>query len=141
MSKSFFYFGLTAAFIVLLDQLSKFWVTAAQPLEWQVSLNTGISFGWFASSPDWIVGVLGLGMLLGILVISQKWWRQYPLWIGLFLGGGLSNLIDRWVIGGVRDWLPIPFVKMHNNLADWAIFFGLAGYIWSEWKKTQHAKH
>ncbi len=33
----------------------------------------------------------------------------------------MSNIVDRLVLGGVRDFLPLPFVDMKNNLADWFI--------------------
>jgi len=48
----------------------------------------------------------------------------------LILAGGLSNLIDRIVWGGVRDWLPIPLTPLHNNLADWLIVISCIGLVW-----------
>ncbi len=65
-----------------------------------------------------------------IFLIGIFWWGTFS-WVkesiagGLFFGGALSNILDRIVFGGVRDWLSIPFTSLNNNVADWAIFIGL----------------
>lgn len=103
--------------VILSDQLTKMW---AYNQGW-VILNPGISFGWLAGVPSSLI----LGLLTGLVVVlawwSRRFWTRYTLAGGLFWGGALSNLLDRWWWGGVRDWLPVPGVKIHNNLADYAL--------------------
>lgn len=53
------------------------------------------------------------------------WRNMQGIFTGLFIGGAVSNIIDRIYFGGVRDWFPIPFVGLRNNLADWAIFLAV----------------
>jgi lipoprotein signal peptidase len=63
----------------------------------------------------------------------------------LFLAGATSNLIDRFVFGGVRDWLSWPVFNFSNNLADIWITLGFSGIIYDElrllFKKQPKVKH
>jgi lipoprotein signal peptidase len=60
----------------------------------------------------------------------------FELSLGLILGGIWANVFDRVLLGGVRDWLPIPFtelllgVSLYNNLADWFLFIGCLIWIY-----------
>ncbi len=102
--------------MVLLDQLSKYFFSRF------VSLNYGVAFGigWFES-----FGWLGLLFIFGlVLALSSRSVNRYPVCFGLFYAGAVSNLVDRLIFGGVRDFLPLPF-GLTNNLADWAIGMGL----------------
>ncbi len=93
-----------------------------------VTLNTGISFGLFPSS---LLTFLLSGVLLLIAYQFGKLFFQVsPVLTGIFFGGSTSNLIDRALYGGVRDFLPIPFFSIHNNLADWAIILSLLWLFW-----------
>jgi lipoprotein signal peptidase len=109
--------------VLVIDQLTKFIANKFG----LVSINTGISFGFFSTEHP----VLGFALLvvLGILVVAviQKNWQNHPISTGLFVGGALSNIADRIARGGVRDWLPLGFLPIHNNLADWAI--GIAAIL------------
>lgn len=108
--------------LIALDQLTK--VLAGK---WGlVENNAGISFGLGQ-------GMIGAWWLLAGLVLIVWWLRKKTLprwfWI-LFLAGGISNLVDRFFYGGqVRDWLPIPFTSLLNNLADWYIFGAVSLFI------------
>jgi lipoprotein signal peptidase len=97
--------------------------------------NRGISFGVAA-------GWGGLPLMSTVLLVvlfvwlSLTAWRQRWSWwgwsgIGAILGGGASNVIDRIFTGAVRDPLVIPFTSLHNNAADYAIFFGMILVLWS----------
>jgi lipoprotein signal peptidase len=53
--------------------------------------------------------------------------RALPGWIpALVVGGALSNLLDRLVLGAVRDFLAIAHIVI--NLADLAVLAGVIGY-------------
>ncbi len=124
--------------IVLLDQASKWMVGRMNPSIFQI--NSGISFGIFASpsgvQSGWKVMLLIL-LAIGIVASFRQLWKKYPLWFGFFLGGGVSNFIDRVIWGGVRDWLPIPLLSLQNNLADWAIVVGIAMMLFQEFRIIQ----
>jgi hypothetical protein len=44
----------------------------------------------------------------------------------VLVGGALSNLVDRLLLGAVRDFLAVAHVVV--NLADLAVLAGLVGY-------------
>jgi lipoprotein signal peptidase len=105
-----------------IDQGSKFLATL-----WGLSIgyNQGVSFGFMASGQSKLLTLL-LAIIIYFLFLSFKQgWMKNQLASGLFFGGAVSNLFDRLFFDAVRDWLPIPFSQMQNNLADWAIFAGL----------------
>ena len=111
-----FVFILVAVGVVLIDQLSKVLFAG------NLNLNQGISFG--LKMP--LITNFSLIVIFGaVLVILRKQISHYPLALGLFFGGAVSNLLDRFIYGGVRDFLPIPLTHLSNNLADWAIVVGI----------------
>ena len=106
------------------------------------SENTGAMLGLGANLPPslrfWLLSVVAGLMLLGMLVFA---WRSESLdflgilGVGLLVGGGVSNLIDRIVSGSVIDFMNIGIGKLRTgvfNVADVAIMLG-AGLIivWS----------
>ncbi len=96
-----------------------------------VEINPGISFGFF--SGFWLTLALIAFFFSFYQWSCHTWQRSYPLLMGLLLGGALSNIVDRLVLGGVRDFLPLPFLQflslpfadIKNNLADWFIVVSL----------------
>jgi lipoprotein signal peptidase len=45
--------------------------------------------------------------------------------IGLIAAGGFSNLIDRPLTGGVKDYIFYPYLNLYANLADLAVTAGV----------------
>lgn len=109
--------------VILLDQVSKFFLSDSIG---SVITNQGISFGLLASYDKIIVLVIVAALII-VLKSSQQLINQHPVLMGLFVGGGVSNLIDRLLFGAVRDWMPLMFFGLRNNLADWAIAVGVVG--------------
>lgn len=69
--------------------------------------------------------LVSAGVMLSLL--GKK--RQYPVAVGLILGGGASNLQERLTEGRVYDYLQFPkapglLKKYVYNAADLAIFLG-----------------
>ena len=137
-------FGLTAFVAVAADLATKALATAAlqrhRPVEvvgeWvrlTLGYNEGIAFGFFATE--------GLGVLLltGLVVFALAVWavialrdpatpRWTPLSLGLVLGGGAANFLDRLADGRVTDFLDLG-LGLHRwptfNLADVCIVVGV----------------
>jgi len=148
------FFGLAAAGIACaLDQAAKLWLIFGYELgrkgtvaiipfvDFVLTWNTGISYGWFKQE-----GPLGQWVLLALKVIAVAllliWLaragsRLSALGLGLIIGGALGNAIDRLIYGAVAD-----FVLFHVttaqwtfnwyvfNLADAAIVAGVAGILY-----------
>lgn len=111
--------------VLLFDQVSKYFFAS------MTILNQGVGFGFGAE-----LATQQNTILLLLVVIVASWyvarcfWQRSEIATGLFFGGAFSNLFDRVLVGGVRDWLPIPFTSVSNNLADWAIFLALTWMAW-----------
>jgi signal peptidase II len=100
-----------------------------------VSLNPGISFGIFASEHPVISFLMLLVMGVIISILIQQHWHKHPISTGLFVGGAISNLVDRIARGAVRDWLPVGPLPLRNNIADWAIFVAAILVLWNVYQE------
>lgn len=103
---------------LVIDQVSKYYAR-------EIILNQGVSFGLFPSS------LLTFALAGVLVIIALKFGKAFlsssPVATGIFFGSSLSNLLDRVLYGGVRDFLWVPIFSVRNNLADWAIILSL---IW-----------
>ncbi len=131
------YLSVYAALVVLLtDQLTKkilvdtgvFW--SKGPFSITVHYNEGIAF----SLPFNQTLLIGLSIVI-LATFIHYWTKQnYPskwqhVGAGLFLGGALSNLLDRIVSGAVTDYLNLYTATI--NIADIAIVLGIFFLIFS----------
>lgn len=128
----------TAALIVLLDQLTKSWALARLAdhpdgvdlipgaITFRLTYNSGGAFGLLQGVPAFF---LVATVLVVVVVLTWAHRLEQTSWaipLGLVLGGGIGNLVDRIVrdTPGVID-----FVDLHVwpvfNLADSAIVCGV----------------
>lgn len=134
---------LCSVLIVVCDQGSKLWALQhlafhqATPiikgLNFTLTYNYGISFGWLSQGSVWVSGVL-IALALGITLLVGVWFFRTPDekgWerIGLcfVLGGAIGNLIDRGYRGYVVDFIDVYVGTWHwytFNLADSFICVG-----------------
>ena len=129
---------LGAAVLVVLDQLIKHWATAALLpvgsmevlpgiVELRYCLNDGMAFSMLAGKQGLLIGVTSV-MLVAVLVMLFV--RKMPLaeriaWT-LVLGGGVGNLIDRVLNGGVVDYINVLFMHFAIfNFADICVCVGV----------------
>lgn len=113
--------------VIISDQLTKFLYTS--------TCNSGIAFS-FLQSKGHLNIFLSFAVLAGVVYFLIK--QETKLMIiaaSLVLGGGLSNLIDRLVIGCVRDFIDLKFWPSFN-LADSAICLGIGILIISKLKRN-----
>ena len=130
--------------VIVLDQLSKYWVDHAMQLYQSIELlpglqltyvrNTGAAFSFLSQAGGWQRWFfIGLGISASGLI---GWWlyrlercRQIEAmsW-ALVLGGALGNVIDRVLYGYVIDFLDVYYQDWHwpaFNVADSAISLGV----------------
>lgn len=104
-------------------------------------LNTGVSFGIFAGVPYGarillFVTIAVLLLLHYLLLKERKVFMQYSY--SLIIAGAWGNIIDRFLHGGVVDFLDFYIKNWHYpafNVADILIFCGVFGIIIFEFKK------
>lgn len=108
------------------DQAYQRWELAGPWLAFEYVENTGAAFGILAGRV-WLLSVLAVVVAIGFLVAflrdlpRSRWLR---LSIGLVIGGGIGNFLDRLRLGYVIDFLAVG-VWPRFNLADTAITIGL----------------
>ncbi len=128
-------FGLGAV-VAALDQLVKAVVDSVLPpwggtvgplFDFQRVYNPGVNFGLLSDFPQAVIAatlIIGVGFAAHALLRPPERWTTIG-GFALLLGGGFGNLIDRFRIGAVFDYLNItPFVG-YLNLADLAIGAGV----------------
>lgn len=135
-----------AAAVFVADQLTKVWAIGrldpAQPMvvvpglfQLTLVLNPGVAFGIFAGVPPqwrWLVTVFSVTALV---LLSSLAVRVMPdggrlgrVAIGLVFGGAAGNLLDRWRLGAVVDFVDLHWRGYHwpaFNVADSAITVGV----------------
>lgn len=117
---------LTILLVIFIDQFSKY---LAQFYGVNIIFNDGISLNLFNGVPiNFMIFFLVLFIVLVFSFLKKDTFKN-NLYIYLFLGGAISNIIDRFFYAGVRDWLKIPFLNLYNNLADWFIFSGVLVFL------------
>jgi len=111
-------------------------IPVAPFLNLTLGYNTGVSFGLLGESlreAPWVLGIFGL-----IIASGMIWWamstsdRVEAFALGSVIGGALGNIVDRWRIGAVVDFLDVYYGDWHwptFNLADVAIFVGVASLL------------
>ena len=141
------YFGLAiAGLVIVVDQVSKIIVLSAfgpfqgvsvTPfLNLVVVLNTGISFGLFASESE-LARYLLVALALIVSIILMRWLasstnRFVCAALGMIIGGAFGNVIDRLVHKAVVDFLDFHLYGWHwpaFNVADSAITIGVALFV------------
>ncbi|MBU0576191.1 signal peptidase II [Patescibacteria group bacterium] len=114
-------FWLVFLLTFLVDQFTKL----IAPLYFKITLNYGVSLGWFSQIPTGVITLALLGLAVGLAYMFRREWHRYPVISGLFWAGLISNLLDRILFGGVTDWLQLPMTQVSNNLADMAMSLAL----------------
>lgn len=134
-----------AVLVVVCDYVSKYLViTKLKPLgnvkiingilDFTYVENRGAAFGIFGNH-RWVFMVLTCVVLLVILFVIYKYRgksRLLDVTLGLFLGGGIGNMIDRVRLGYVVDFIDFcafDFWKWVFNIADCAVTIGAVLFI------------
>jgi signal peptidase II len=82
-----------------------------------------------------LIAVAGLATFGRYAAVSALDGRT-PAWVaGLLVGGALSNLADRLVLGSVTDFLATPWVVF--NMADLAVVVGLFTFTLTSWSRRR----
>ena len=151
-----------SALVIVLDQLSKWWVLTSLPeyqqipvidgfWNWYRTYNTGAAFSFLADAGGWQKFVFA-ALAVGISTLLAFWLSRTPrrdwrsaLPFALVIGGAIGNVIDRFMHGHVVD-----FIQWHwrdhywpaFNIADSAIVAGAVGialFGLFDGRRKQHA--
>jgi signal peptidase II len=125
--------------IILLDQLTKILtkninITILPFLKLISVKNTGAAFGIFREFSLLIIFVSIIIIILLIYYINKIPKKDYFAY-SLIIGGAIGNLIDRIILGYVRDFISI-WIWPVFNIADMAISIGIIIIIFNELKNN-----
>ena len=132
------------------DQVSKHWIHSnlskqdsievIKDFFWIVHVhNYGAAWG-ILSGYGWLLSLLAFAALLGIYLYRRtlNLENAYLQWVfGLLCSGIVGNLVDRLRLGYVIDFLDFLLGSYHwpaFNVADSAIFCGVAMYLVHTWR-------
>ena len=131
-----------AGLVIAADQLSKSWARANLPINRRVSVipqwlsfqrteNSGAAFSFLTGHNDLFIVITGaLLVLIAVLILGGLAPdRLTVIGLGVILGGGLSNLVDRLRLAAVEDFIRFSFWPTIFNLADIAIRAGAVAVV------------
>ena len=140
---------LLAAVVIWVDQYTK--ALASAELQYRVPVeitswfdlmlahNTGAAFSFLATAGGWQRWFLA-GVALAVSLVVAVWLTRLKrselmlgIALGLVLGGGLGNLIDRVSLGYVVDFISWHYNDWYwpaFNIADSAICVGAVLLVW-----------
>ena len=143
MAKTYktFFSALIAVFII--DQLIK--AVFLDGFDWNSScislnltFNKGVAFSMFASLGPYLkfIQIALIGGVFSYIFWEKKVLKEYALALGLILGGGVSNLLDRFLQEGVVDYVywHCGFDFAIFNFADVMIDLGVVIILWLSFK-------
>ena len=123
INKLFFSFWISLAIIFIgIDQVTKL---VATRFGWSIFLNDQFAFS--LPVPVFLMYTIYVAILVGMSVYVYRTWERFAniqklAWVFVY-SGGVSNIIERVILGHVRDFIPISSGIL--NVADFFILFGL----------------
>ncbi len=150
MDRFFLKFFGAFVFVFVLDQLIKSFFLNG--FDWNSScislnftLNKGVAFSMFAFLGENLkyIQVVLIGAVLGYIFWKRESLREYALALGLLMGGGISNLLDRFLHGGVVDYVywHCGFDFAIFNFADVMIDLGVLLILIHSFRKEKHERN
>ena len=130
-------FLLTAIGTFIIDQNIKMlfvegYYRAGECIDLELHYNKGVAFSMFAFLGPYLKWIQSL-FIVGILyyVLKEGYLKRYAFPVGLLIGGALGNVYDRFVHGGVVDYIAwhCGFNFAVFNYADVAIDIAVAWII------------
>jgi signal peptidase II len=135
MGKKYIIFATVFIVVFVLDQIIKQVFLGGYGAEGNCislvfTLNKGVAFSMFAFLGEYLkyIQIALIGGVFSYVLLQKDVMSEYYIPLGLILGGGVSNLIDRFMHGGVVDYVywHCGFDFAIFNFADVMIDLGVA---------------
>lgn len=141
--------------VLVLDQLTKWLVQQTLVFGQSVPVlpffnlvlvyNPGAAFSFLSTASGWqrelfiAIGIAASGLIV-YLLRRHAGDPYFCFALALILGGAIGNVVDRFVLGAVVDFLDLHVAGYHwpaFNLADSAITAGAALLIWDSFRRPR----
>lgn len=138
--KNMLWFSLIALSVMAVSQLLGYWVNTSIPENTTIEINSLIHFthvrnhgGVFGllQGMGWVFGLISVGLLIAVtcyLWFGAPTQRYEYICFGFIVGGGGSNILDRFIYGSVIDFIDIQHIPYWNyvfNTADVMVHVGI----------------
>ncbi|MCD4669732.1 MAG: signal peptidase II [Actinomycetia bacterium] len=133
------YFLMTGVAVLILDQITKYIVISKVPGNTAMELipdflyivnvkNPGAAFGIFQNHTKilTIISLVAIVLIIVLKVILDLDYIFYNVTLGFILGGALGNLVDRFFVGEVTDFISFTIFPPVFNIADSFIVIGFS---------------
>ena len=130
------YFLVTAVLVLVADQITKNIIIERVPVNSSIEIirgflyithvkNSGAAFGMFQNYTKilTIISVVAIILIIILKVILKLNFAFYNVSLGFILGGAVGNLIDRYFLGEVTDFINLTFIPVFN-IADSSLVIG-----------------
>ncbi len=145
MAKIYKKFFIAFIFVVILDQIIKaFFLNGfdwnSSCISLNLTFNKGVAFSMFAFLGPYLkyIQIVLIGGVFAYIFWDKETLKEYALALGFILGGGVSNLIDRFFQEGVVDYVywHCGFDFAIFNFADVMIDLGVVIILWLSFRKS-----
>ncbi len=144
MAKTYQKFFIAFAIVFIIDQIIKMiflngfgWESKC--IDLTLTFNKGVAFSMFASLGPYLkfIQIALIGGELAYIFWQKELLKEFALPLGLLMGGGVSNLIDRFFQEGVVDYVywHCGFDFAIFNFADVMIDLGVVIILWVSFRK------
>ena len=129
-------FFISAVCILILDQVTKYIIIEKLPINSSIEVisgffyithvkNSGAAFGLFQDSIRTltIISIVAIVLIIILKIMLKLNYAFYNVSLGFILGGALGNLIDRYFVGEVTDFINFTFWPVFN-IADSFLIIG-----------------
>lgn len=148
MNRALKFFLLSLVVVFCIDQWLK--TLFLEGLRWNgdyfslvLTFNKGVAFSMLSFLDEYLkyIQLALIGSLCVYLIWEKETFIKYAFPAGIIAGAGLSNVYDRFIHGGVVDYLfwHYGFEFAVFNFADVMIDFGVVVILYLSWKNSKKA--
>jgi signal peptidase II len=158
--KKYGLFAMTAVVVIIVDQLTKYWIDSSMMLHDSITVlngffsityvrNPGAAFGFLAgASPAFryvffiAINIIAITLILSYIKKATMEESRLILALSFIMAGAVGNLIDRVRFGEVVDFLDFYIGSAHwpaFNVADSSITVGAFFLILELWRRGKES--
>ena len=133
------YFLISGIAVLMLDQVTKYLVITRVPAGTSMELirnflyivnvkNTGAAFGMFQGYTNilTVISLVAIVLIIILKIILNLDYGFYNVVLGFILGGAMGNLVDRFFVGEVTDFISFTIFPPVFNVADSFLVIGFS---------------